>query len=338
MHPARKILFPLSLLYGGITQLRNKLYNKNIIKSYHFDLPIICVGNLSVGGTGKSPMIEYLVSLLKEDMKLATLSRGYKRATTGFYLLKGNENAADVGDEPLQFKTKFPEIKVAVDEKRVRGIQQLLQLNPPPEVILLDDAFQHRKVAAGLNILLTSHQNLYYDDQMLPSGNLREPKSGAKRAQIIVVTKCPANIENIEKNKISKKLKLTEGQELYFSTIGYSERIFNTTSSEVLNFLKNKKFILVTGIANPQPLVQFLTEKQFEFEHLKYPDHHNFTHSEIEHIEQHLIILTTEKDFMRLKSSISTAQLFYIPIKMAFLEGKKQFDHSIKNYLLSYKN
>lgn len=337
MHRARKILFPFSYLYGGITKVRNLLYNKNILKSYRFDIPIICVGNLSVGGTGKSPMVEYLINSLKPGDKIATLSRGYKRSTKGFQLVHGNEKASEVGDEPLQFKTKFPEITVAVDEKRVHGIQQLLDLKEPPDVIILDDAFQHRQVSAGLNVLLTSYDNLYGRDQMLPSGNLREPKSGANRAQIIVVTKCPPDLKKEEKKKIIQDLRLTNEQELFFSKIVYSENIYNAAGPKALMSLQDKTFVLLTGIANPKPLTDFLMGEGFKFEHLKFPDHHNFLKSEIQQINRHSFILTTEKDYVRLQGSIPEEKLFYLPMKMQFLEGKERFDDLVKKYNVDCK-
>ena len=334
MSKARKLLVPVSLLYGGIMQLRNTLYDQGIFKSHGFDLPVICVGNLSLGGTGKSPMIEYLISLLKSEKRVATLSRGYKRTTGGFHLLSGKETAAETGDEPLQFKTKFPEVVVAVDEKRSHGIEQLLQLEPKPEVILLDDALQHRKVSSGLNILLTPYKNLYVDDLVLPAGNLREPTSGAHRAQIIVVTKCPGNLGTEEENRIRKKLKLREGQELFFTTVAYSTNALGADSSEKVKELENKDFCLVTGIANPAPLVNYLKELGLEFKHLKYPDHHNFSASELKEINKHSLILTTEKDFMRLKGEIPKEKLFYLPIKTAFLDNRERFDHLIKDYII----
>ncbi len=204
---ARKFLYPFSILYGAVMHLRNELYDRGVLPSQKFDLPVIAVGNISMGGTGKSPMVEYLADLLRKDHKVATLSRGYRRNSSGYILLTGQETATEVGDEPLQFKHKFPGITVAVDEDRSHGIGELLQENPKPEVILLDDAFQHRKVSAGLYILLTSYSNIYRNDFVLPAGDLREPASGAKRAQVIVVTKCPPDITVQEQMEIVKKSK-----------------------------------------------------------------------------------------------------------------------------------
>ena len=221
MNLLRKLLFPFAILYGFITGIRNFLFDKGVLKSYSFDVPIIAVGNLSVGGTGKTPQIEYLIRLLSPSYKVATLSRGYKRKSEGFVLADSTSNAEILGDEPFQFYKKFNNIQVAVDANRKNGIEKLLSQTNKPEVILLDDAFQHRKVKAGFYILLTSYDDLYSDDFILPTGNLRESRTGAKRANLVVVTKCPATLSPDEQNKIQAKLNLTSNQELYFSYIEY---------------------------------------------------------------------------------------------------------------------
>lgn len=327
----RKILFPFSVLYGLIVFVRNKMFDKNILSSKSYPFPVICIGNLSVGGTGKSPMVEYLINLLKSEHKIATLSRGYKRTTKGFRLLSGNETTSEVGDEPLQFKTKFPEIMVSVDEDRQDGIAKLRDLKTPPEIILLDDAFQHRKVTAGLNILLSSYGDLYIDDFILPTGNLREPRSGAKRSDIIVVTKCPPTISLEEQEEIRGKLKLDKNQSLYFSTIMYNEKVLNAFSSKELINLGS--FTLVTGIANPRPLVEFLKKLKLNFKHLAFPDHHHFTNSELDVLQQHKTIVTTEKDYMRLKNELPVDQLFYLSIGTEIIGGSKAFDREIINFV-----
>ncbi|MEG9327978.1 tetraacyldisaccharide 4'-kinase [Salinimicrobium catena] len=332
MSSARKLLYPFSLLYGGVMQLRNELYDRGIFSSKEYEVPVIAVGNLSVGGTGKSPMVEYLISLLKDNYRVATLSRGYKRSSSGFLLLNGNEPAAEAGDEPLQFKSKFPEIMVAVDESRQHGIQELLKQAAPPDVIILDDAFQHRKVTAGLYILLTPYGNLYSDDLVLPAGNLREPKAGAKRADLVVVTKCPAEISSEAKQKIRTRLKLQPGQELYFSNISYSEEIFGRKEVLPLKELQKRHFTLVTGIANPQPLVGYLKEHSLKFDHKAFPDHHNFSASEIKELRSKGLLLTTEKDYMRLKNDIPEEDLFYLPITTQIVDGKKVFEKAILDF------
>jgi len=333
----RKILFPFALLYGMVMQLRNFLYDIKVFKSSSFPLPVICVGNLSVGGTGKSPMIEYLLTLLISNHKIATLSRGYGRNSSGFHLLDGSETAEMAGDEPLQFKSKFKHAIVAVDEKRTRGIS-LLQSGCSPEVILLDDAFQHRKVKAGLNILLTTYNDLYIDDFILPTGNLREPASGAKRAHIIVVTKCPKNMSVKKQNSIRKGLKLKDYQKLFFSYIEYGNKVYSEKPRKLLSSISDEKITLVTGIANPQPLCDYLDQLHIDFEHLNFPDHHKFTKADLNLIMEAPFVLTTEKDFMRLKGVISHPNLYYIPIKMKFIGSKAlEFDQQIERFVLNKK-
>lgn len=328
MNFLRKLLFPFSLLYGGITALRNFLYNKGLLKSKMYNFPVICVGNLSTGGTGKSPMIELLVSFLKDEYKIAVLSRGYKRKTTGYREVLATNLVEEVGDEPLQFKKKYPEITVAVSEDRQTGIEKLKNV---ADIVLLDDAFQHRKVKASLNILLTSFDKLYSNDCMLPTGNLREPKFGAKRADVIVVTKCPENCSDSKIEKIKQKLKPKVHQEIYFSKIGYSSEIKNEKQTIALSYLKNQKFLLVTGIANPKPLVDFLKNKGLNFEEKTFPDHHNFTTSEIEGLKKHPLILTTEKDFMRLQQITNATEIYYLPIKTVILnDGETSFKKRIE--------
>lgn len=328
----RKILFPFVPIYYLITWLRNKLYDLGIKKSVSYSFPVICVGNLSVGGTGKTPMIEYLINLFKDDFKVATLSRGYKRKTKGFNLANANSTAESIGDEPFQFYNKFKnDILVAVDSDRNNGIKNLRSLNNKPEVILLDDAFQHRKVKAGFNILLTTYNTIYTKDFVLPTGNLREPKSGAKRANIIIVTKCPTDINKSEKDKILKQLSPKIYQHVFFSSIAYSNEVFSTDASKSLDTLPN--FTLVTGIANPKPLVNFLKNKKLTFMHLSYKDHHDFSQQEILQLEKQRLIVTTEKDFMRLKQYKSLKdKLYYLPIKIA-IKNDDKFNSCIKEYV-----
>ena len=327
----RILLFPIVPIYFLVTWLRNKLYDAGIKPSKSYDFPVICVGNLSTGGTGKTPMIEYLVRILSKEKKLATLSRGYKRVTKGFLLADKYANVDAIGDEPFQFYNKFDDVYVAVDENRQNGIAELRQLSPKPEVILLDDAFQHRKVNAGFNILLTVYYNLYTQDILLPTGNLREPKSGASRADIIVVTKCPKNISDLEKEKIIKSIKPKTHQKVFFSFIQYSEIIQSASEERNLNSLP--KFSLVTGIANSKSLVSFLKSKGLEFEHLEFGDHYNFTLKDIELFEEKELLLTTEKDFMRLIDNESlSSKLFYLPIEIE-IDNATLFDEQIKDFV-----
>ncbi|MEL0457451.1 tetraacyldisaccharide 4'-kinase [Flavobacteriaceae bacterium SZ-1-7] len=319
----RYILFPVVPIYYLVTWLRNKLYDLGIKKSVSFDMPLICVGNLSVGGTGKTPMIEYLVNLLKDDHKLATLSRGYKRKTKDFQLANETSKVETLGDEPFQFYNKFKDdILVAVDADRRNGIENLRALENAPNIVLLDDAFQHRKVKAGFNILLTTYNKPYFKDFVLPTGDLREPRSGVKRADVIVVTKCPRILSESDKKTIVNHINPESYQHLFFSSIGYSEIVIS--DDKTLKLEKLNHFTLVTGIANAAPLVKFLRSKNLDFEHLNFKDHHNFTHGDIEELNKKDLILTTEKDYMRLKQYNSLkAKLFYLPIKVVIDENQK---------------
>lgn len=331
----RKIFFPIVPIYYVVTSLRNKLFDLNVFKSKSYNLPVICVGNLSVGGTGKTPMIEYLIRLLKDDNTLATLSRGYKRSTSGFKLANGKTKVDEIGDEPYQFHQKFQDILVAVDENRQHGIDELLKLDNSPEVILLDDAFQHRKVKAGFNILLTTYSNLYADDIMLPTGDLREPRKGAERADIVVVTKCPTCISDIEKNSIRNKLNLNDNQSLFFSSIAYEDSVFNDNETHTVSELKDKDFTLVTGIANSKPLVDYLKSESLNFEHLNYKDHYNFTGKDLEFLNQKQLIITTEKDFVRLNNQLTKAKLFYLPIKVE-IDNANEFNKLVKEFVVNF--
>jgi tetraacyldisaccharide 4'-kinase len=330
----RKILFPFAILYGLITSIRNFLFDKGILKSNSFDNPIIVVGNLSVGGTGKTPQIEYLIRLLSSKYRVATLSRGYKRKSKGFILADSLSNAEILGDEPFQYYTKFTDIQVAVDADRKNGIEQLLSQKDKPEVILLDDAFQHRKVKAGFNILLTSYGDLYVDDFMLPTGNLRESRSGARRANLVVVTKCPSILSLEEQNKIKSKLNLDSNQGLYFSYIDYDEFIFSKDKRMNVSEIQIVDKLLIAGIAKPAPFFAYLHSENDE--KIIYPDHHHFTENDciaIKNKAKNKLIITTEKDFVRLKDSIPSEQLFYLPIRSSFLLESENFDKTILNYV-----
>jgi tetraacyldisaccharide 4'-kinase len=334
MKHLRKLLLPFAVLYGVITGIRNFLYNRGIFKSYSFNIPVIAVGNLSTGGTGKSPMTEYLIRLLKDNYRVATLSRGYKRNSKGFVLADATANAETLGDEPYQFHSKFPDVNVAVDTDRVNGITRLLSLPQKPQVIVLDDAYQHRRVKAGLYILLTAYNDIYADDLLLPAGNLRESRAGAKRADIIVVTKCPVNLSLQQQQLIKQQLKPLEHQKVYFTFIQYDDYIYNETSALLIDEVRQQDKILVAGIAKPQPFFSFLKN---DSDHcLTYPDHHNFTEEEIKAIinkSNNRIIITTEKDYTRLKGKIAAEKLYYLPIKSSFINDADDFDKTILHYV-----
>lgn len=338
MNLLRKIAIVFVPVYWVITWFYHQLYNLGILKSIKFKHPIICVGNLTVGGTGKTPMIEYLIALLSPRYKIATLSRGYKRKTSGFLIADKNATAESIGDEPYQLHRKFQNIIIAVDEKRSRGIRSLLNLKDKPEVILLDDAFQHRQVKAGLNILLTAYDDLYCNDIMMPTGNLREPSSGASRADVVVVTKCPMDINMAQKQNIEKQLNLKPHQSLFFSSIQYEPAIKNDGHSISLNDLKAKEFTLVTGIANPTPMVNFLTENDMTFKHLEYADHHFFTSDELAFLNTKPLVVTTEKDFVRMSSSLLNHNgLYYLPISVS-LDSETRFNEIVKTFISAYSS
>lgn len=327
----RYLLFPFSILYGWITSIRNFLFDKGILKSYSFDIPIIAVGNLSVGGTGKTPQIEYLIRLLSSNYKIATLSRGYKRKSEGFVLADSNSNAEILGDEPFQIHQKFPNIHVAVDAQRKNGIEQLLKLDSKPEVILLDDAFQHRKVKAGFYILLSSFDDLYFNDFMLPTGNLRESRSGAKRANVIIITKCPKDLSELAQENIIKKIGLNVP--IFFSFIDYDSEVYNEFESKKVEEIIDVDKLLLAGIAKPEPFFAYLqAEKNVK---LVYPDHHHFSEKDIEEIKNkanNKLIITTEKDYVRLKNQ-NLKSLFYLPIKSSFISKGDDFNQTILNYV-----
>ncbi|WP_299119546.1 tetraacyldisaccharide 4'-kinase [uncultured Winogradskyella sp.] len=328
----RIILFPIVPIYYLVTWLRNKLYDAEIKSSKSYNFPIICVGNLSTGGTGKTPMVEYLIRLLKDEKRLATLSRGYKRKTDGFILADENATTDSIGDEPFQFYNKFKnEISVAVDSNRQNGIVRLRSLDPKPEVVLLDDAFQHRKVKAGFNVLLTAYNNLYYNDIVLPTGNLREPQSGAKRADIVVVTKCRKDLSEVEKSKIISELKLRNTQKVFFSYIEYAETVMS--EFDTLELATLPKFTLVTGIADAKPLVDFLAYKGLHFDHLEYNDHYNFKTSDIEFLATKPLVITTEKDYVRLSNDGRlNDKLYFLPIQIA-IDQSEVFDAAVKSFI-----
>ena len=326
----RKLLLPFSVVYKTVTGVRNQLYDQGFFNSLKFDIPVIAVGNLNMGGTGKSPMIEYLIHLLSKDAKLATLSRGYKRESSGFQIVEINDTASMSGDEPLQFKNKFPEITVAVDANRVEGINRLKKSGS--NLILLDDAFQHRKVEAGLYILLTSYIDLFTEDFVLPAGNLRESRKGASRANIVVVTKCPQNLDETKQAEIRLKIKAYFKGPVFFSSIIYSEMIFAEKERKLLKDIEQKDFVLVTGIANPDPMISYLAEMNIELKHFKFSDHHNFSTDEIENLDTFESILTTEKDYMRLKSTKLARKLYYLPIQTKIISDAEKFDELILSY------
>lgn len=343
----KRIFWPISFLYAQVLQLRHWLFDKHFFKSSPFNFPLICVGNLALGGTGKSPMTEYLVRLLKDKYPVATLSRGYKRKTKGFAIAGPQTTAIEIGDEPMQFHQKFPDVTVAVGEERLIAIPQLLHEKPDTKVIILDDAYQHRAVVAGMNLLLTAYDNLYVDDFLVPAGSLRDIPSAAKRAQVIVVTKCPSNLLEVDKQKVIKKLKPLPNQYVFFTAIDYGQpyHLYSKTPS---SFLGNEHAFILTGVANPDPLIAQVQSQFKSFEVLQYPDHHIFNLDDLQHIQSKyesikdrpVVIFTTEKDGVRLEKfekALSEFNIYVLPIAPVFLfnEGNK-FDQLILDYVASY--
>ncbi|MEO6584491.1 MAG: tetraacyldisaccharide 4'-kinase [Ferruginibacter sp.] len=340
----RYLLYPFSLLYGLIILIRNWLFDKGIMKSAMFNFPLICVGNLAVGGTGKTPMTEYLMSLLKDKYLTATLSRGYKRKTKGFAIAGPDTTAIDIGDEPMQFHQKFPDVTVAVGEERLVAIPQLLHDRPNTQVIILDDAFQHRSVRAGLNILLTEYNNLYTRDFLMPAGDLRDVVSSRKRADIIVVTKCRIALPDSKKTEITNELKLLPHQSVFFTEIVYGQ-LFHLFSKEKTSIEPDSDVLLICGIANPRPLKKFIAKNVRTYDMLLYKDHHIFLTDDLREIKKHFddlasenkIIITTEKDGVRLEkfsSELASYPIYVLPIKHQFLfdEGSA-FDKIIFEFI-----
>lgn len=340
----RYFLFPFSFLYSVIIGLRNWLFDKQYLKSSRFNFPIIAVGNLAVGGTGKTPMVEYLIRMLQSEYQLATLSRGYKRKTKGFGIANSATTALDIGDEPMQFHLKFPMVTVSVGEERVVAIPQLLQDRPNTQVIILDDAFQHRQVKAGLNILLTDYRNLYTRDFLLPVGDLRDSRSSAKRAQIIIVSKCRHQLGMEEREMIIQEIKPQSFQQVFFTEILYTNPLHLFNKKEIQLEL-NMDVLLVCGIANPKPLNEYLVQHVKSFDMLRFPDHHIFNIDDLKDIikqfdnikSDHKIILTTEKDAVRLQKfekELSSYPIYVLAIRHSFMFNEAdQFRNLIMRYL-----
>ena len=343
------IFYILASFYGIITEVRNRMFDLGILKSRSFDLPVISLGNLAVGGTGKTPHAEFLIQHLSKKFKIAVLSRGYKRETTGFVLANQNSTAKTIGDEPFQVFRKFPNLTVAVDEKRVRGIEKLLELNSEKDVIILDDAFQHRYVKAGLSILLTDFSNLFENDFMLPYGTLREWKRNSKRADIIVVTKCPIETQQSEFELIENTLNIKSHQRLFFSGFTYGEiyPVFpelNESSLERMN--EETSILLITGIVKPELIVSYLQSYTNKIETKFFQDHHDYTKKDLEKVEKEFenlkgekIIVTTEKDAARLKSNTYLSDkikqnIYALPLQVKILNNEQDiFIQKIENYV-----
>ncbi len=346
------LLYPFSVVYGIFIFFRNRMYDFNILRSVEFEQPVISVGNITVGGTGKTPHAEYLIHLLKSSFKVAFLSRGYKRKTKGFRFVEIHSTVAEAGDEPLQIKNKFPEITVAVCENRVTGVKRLFDSDPDraPELVILDDAFQHRRITPGINILLIDYNRPLKKDTLLPAGRLREGARQMHRANSIIITKCPEDMTPIARRIFQKNLWIRPYQNIYFTTFEYEkpQPVFESTKT-VPDLTGKKKYtiLLVTGIASPAMIKKYLQDLPHTVEEILFHDHHYYTEKDIETITNRFnslkghnkIILTTEKDAIRLRDVESLEKkwmqsLFSLPVKVKFLNGEgKQFDKKILNYV-----
>lgn len=345
----RILLLPFSLIYALIIIVRNWCFDIGLLGSSSFNLPLICVGNLAVGGTGKSPMVEFLLKKLKDRYEVAVLSRGYKRKTSGYALASPHSTALEIGDEPMQFRNKFPDVTIAVGEERVVAIPQLLHDRPDTKTIILDDAFQHRYVRAGLNILLTDYNNLFTRDWFLPTGDLRDQKKSYKRAQIIIVTKCERDLSLKERNDIVKEINPTPDQHVFFSTIQYGD-VYHISEKNSYRIDPSVEVLLVTGIANPEPLKKYIDDRSKSFYEMAYSDHHIFSIIDLKNMVKRLesmpcekkIILTTEKDAVRLMKfvqELKSIPLYVIPIESRFLFGEEQrFTNLIVKFISEFKD
>ena len=348
------VLFPISLFYGLVVWIRNWLFDSEILPTTSFNIPIISVGNLAVGGTGKTPHTEFILTILQDDCKIAMLSRGYKRKTKGFYIADKNSDSQILGDEPFQVHQKFPKVTVAVDEKRVNGVKKLQSLLPDLQLVVLDDAFQHRFIQSGLSILLTDYANIYTHDLLLPAGSLREWHSGSKRANIIVVTKCPTDLSPIDMRLLEMELKPENNQLLFFSAFVYDNLVpvFPDSDTEkiTINQLKenNIAVLLVAGIVSPAPIVDYLRGFTKNIETLFFDDHHDFQSKDFSLIFNKFesilstdkIIIVTEKDAARIQSNPSfpkelKSRTFALPVRVEILHNQESlFIQKIKSYVV----
>lgn len=338
---AMLLLYPISRLYGLGVAVRNKMFEHGILKQQSFDVPVVVVGNIAMGGTGKTPHVEYIVEAMMDKYKIGVLSRGYKRATKGFVLATPQSRPEDIGDESYQIYRKFgPEITVAVCEKRTDGIKKMLEIDPKINLIILDDAFQHRYVKPSVSIVLTEHNRPVFNDKLLPYGRLREPRVALNRADIVVVTKCPPDMKPMQYRIFEEKFKLFPFQKLYFSKYNYGHLvpIFPSEITGPIPSLDtmetNTPLLLLTGVANPKPFARYLRRRKAKVKLKRFSDHHNFTASDLEEIEHDFnempggeskFIVTTEKDAVRLFNNpyfphSLKSKIFYVPIKVDFID------------------
>ncbi|ASB49330.1 tetraacyldisaccharide 4'-kinase [Alkalitalea saponilacus] len=353
MKSLRKLLLPFSWLYAFVMHTRNFMFDKGILSSKSYKLPVISVGNITVGGTGKTPLTEHVIRLLLPNQRCAMLSRGYGRKTRGVFLADDSSDYMTIGDEPMQMQSKFKDLTVVVAEKRQAGMELLLSKKEPPEVVVLDDAYQHRYVKPGFSILVMDYHRPMWKDFCFPAGNLREPLSGIKRANLIVVNKVPSNLSLDEADAIRKKLKKSDSQQVFFTSVVYKnpEPLLKNNAQDK-SFQKildetNMPLIAIAGIGNPEPFFKMAREFGVSVSTIRFPDHHDFSKQDILNIEEkgrkegmpEPLILTTEKDAIRLDSNKHVSEqmksrIWYIPIELEFLFGEQViFDKKIKDYV-----
>jgi tetraacyldisaccharide 4'-kinase len=350
-----KLLYPVSLIYGMVTGFRNFLYNHEIIRSAKFKTPIICIGNITVGGTGKTPHTEYIINLLSQHFNIAVLSRGYKRKTKDFTIASAFSTVDEIGDEPLQIARKFPGIMVAVESDRVKGVNKILEIRPETDVIVLDDGFQHRRLKPGFSILLTDYGRPMKSDNLLPYGSLRENRKNSDRADNIIITKTPPGTSSERMKALSDDLNKLPDQKIYFTGIKYHSPIpVFEKKEEILqpswNSFSDNGAVIVTGIANPIPFLHHIERFFSKIVHLRFPDHHNFTVNDILTISSawgdlesvNRYIITTEKDAIRIREVASIPEhlksiFYYIPVGIEFLCGKDEFEKTIIDYVRKNK-
>lgn len=347
------LIYPFSCIYRIITDIRNLFYDTGILKSEEFPFPVICIGNITVGGTGKTPHAEYIIDLLRNDFRVALISRGYKRRSKGYRIVTPDSHVTETGDEPLQISRKFPEVIVAVDKDRVKGIRTIMKIHPETDVIIMDDGFQHRRVKPGLSILLTDYARLITRDYLLPYGRLREKRSNRKRADVILVTKTPEEITDSERDAIREKLLMRTGQKLFFTSLEYKDPlpVFEVPGTGIKSFkVLNRETcgaVLVTGISSPGPLKKHLTKYFASIIHLEFPDHHYFGKNNIAKIweawrklpQVNKMVITTEKDAVRLREFANIDDTFrrsfsYLPVGIGILnDARKEFNNLISDYV-----
>jgi tetraacyldisaccharide 4'-kinase len=350
-----KLLYPVSLIYSLVTGLRNFLYDHGIFRSVKFKTPIICIGNITVGGTGKTPHTEYIINLLKQHFNIAVLSRGYKRKTRDFIIASASSTVEEIGDEPLQIARKFPGIMVAVERDRVKGVNKILEIKPETDVIVLDDGYQHRHLRPGFSILLSDYGRPMKSDNLLPYGSLRENKKNSERADNIIITKTPVDISSERMRALADDLDKLPDQRVYFTGIKYHSPVSVFKKNEEIlqlfwNSFQENGALIVTGIANPDPLLQYIKKFFSEIVHLRFPDHHNFTADDILTISTackelksaNRYVITTEKDAVRIRELTFVPEylrsiFYYVPVGIEFLNGKDEFEKTIIEYVRTNK-